>query len=226
MGIFKNLSRLIKANINDAISKAEDPQKILNQAIIEMNEQLIESKKAVAGAIADEKKLQRQMNEQLAQAKDWENKAVLALRSSREDLAREALVRQQEYQKIGGEYKTQWEAQHAMVEKLKSSLRELQNKIDEAQRKKNLLVARAKRAEAQKQISQTMSSMGNSSAFDAFERMSAKVDKIEAEADALGDLNSLEGDSSLESEFKALESGAGNTDLLLEQLKARMGEGS
>ena len=97
MGIFKRLSDVLKANINDLISKAENPEKMLNQMMVEMNEQLIDSKKSVASAIADEKRLERQMKEHLAQAKDWEQKAMLAVRAEKDDLAKEALVRKQEY---------------------------------------------------------------------------------------------------------------------------------
>lgn len=223
MGIWDNIKRVFKANINDAISKAEDPQKILTQTILEMNEALLESKKGVASAIADEKRLERQYQEHQAQAKDWESKAMMAVKAGKDDLAKEALVRQQEIAKLADQYKQQWDAQKSMVDKLKDSLRQLQNKIDEAGRKKNLLVARAKRAEAQKKISETMSKMSNTSAFSAFERMSAKVDQIEAEADASVELEDLSGDASLDKQFQELESSSGGgADLMLEQLKAKM----
>jgi phage shock protein A len=222
MGIWDNLKRVFKSNINAAISKAEDPQKILEQTMIDMNEALIENKKAVASAIADEKRLERQYNDNLALAQDWENKAVLAVKSNRDDLAREALLRQKEYADYAAQFKQQFEAQHASVEKLKDALRQLQSKIEEAGRKKNILVARAKRAEAQKKISETMGSMSNNSAFEAFDRMANKVDQLEAEASASVELEDLSGNASLEKQFKELESGKGGTDLMLEDLKAKM----
>lgn len=225
MGIWDNLKRVVKSNVNAAISKAEDPQKILEQTIIDMNESLMESKKAVASAIADEKRLERQYQDHLAMAKDWENKAVLAVKSSRDDLAKEALVRQQEYTNLAAQYKQQFDAQHEVVEKLKVALRQLQEKIEEAGRKKNLLVARAKRAEAQKQISETMSNMSTNSAFAAFDRMSQKVDQIEAEASASVELEDLDGSQSLEKQFKDLEKSGAGADVLLEQLKAKMNGG-
>jgi len=222
MGLFDRLKRVFKSNINDIISKAEDPQKVLKQVIIDMNEQLIESKKSVASAIADEKKLERQMNEHMSQSQEWERKAMLAVKAGKEDLAKEALLRKQDLDKIALSYKQQWEAQHATVEKLKSSLRQLQQKIEEAQRKKNLLIARAKRADAQKKIHSTLSKMSNNSAFEAFDRMSAKVDQIEAEVDATQELEDLSSDSSLEKQFEALEGSTSGADLLLEQLKEKM----
>jgi phage shock protein A len=164
MGIFSRMKTVVSSNINDLISKAENPEKMLNQLIIDMNTQMIESKKAVAMAIADEKKLEREAIEQERLAKEWEQKAMLAVRAGKDDLAKEALLRKQEYVNNFGQYQTQWQAQKASVDKLKDSLRMLQGKIDEASRKKNLLIARAKRAEAQEKIQNTISSVtGNTS---------------------------------------------------------------
>jgi phage shock protein A len=223
MGIFSRLKTLISSNVNDVISKAEKPEKMLNQLIIEMNEQLIESKKAVAMAIADEKKLEREKENQAAQAKEWERKAILAVQAGKDDLAKEALLRKQEYDNASQEYQKQWEAQKGSVGKLKESLRDLQNKIEEAQRKKNLLVARAKRAEAQQKIQTTISSVsGNRTAFDAFDRMSQKVDQMEAQADATQELEDFTSNNDLEKKFKALETSDSSADLMLADLKEKM----
>ena len=223
MGIFSRLRTLIASNVNDLIGKAEKPEKMLNQLIIEMNEQLIESKKAVALAIADEKKLEREKDNQFAQSKEWERKAMLAVNNGKDDLAREALLRKQEYDNAGAEYQKQWEAQKTSVASLKESLRELQNKIDEAQRKKNLLIARAKRAEAQQKIQDTISTVsGNKSAFDAFDRMAAKVDHMEAMADASKELEDFSNNNDLEKQFKALEKSDTNADMMLLELKEKM----
>ena len=223
MGIFSRLKTLISSNVNDMISKAEKPEKMLNQLIIEMQEQLLESKKAVALAIADEKKLEREAINQENQAQEWEKKAMLAVRAGKDDLAKEALLRKKEYDAAAAEYRKQWEAQKDSVEKLKESLRELQNKIEEAQRKKNLLIARAKRAEAQQKIQNTMSTVsGNRSAFDAFDRMAQKVDQMEAMADAARELEDLNNNTSLEKRFAELEKSDASADLLLEDLKKKM----
>jgi phage shock protein A len=223
MGIFSRLKTLVSANVNDMIGKAEKPEKMLNQLIIEMNDQLIESKKAVAMAIADEKKLEREKDNQRAQSQEWERKAMLAVQAGKDDLAKEALLRKQEYDNAALEYQKQWEAQKSSVDKLKSSLRELQNKIEEAQRKKNLLIARAKRAEAQQKIQNTISSVsGNTTAFDAFDRMAAKVDQMEAQAEASKELEDLSADASLEKKFKELESSDASADFMLLELKEKM----
>jgi phage shock protein A len=223
MGIFSRLKTLIASDINDLISKSEKPEKILNQLIIEMNEQLVESKKAVAMAIADEKKLEREKNDRFAQAQEWERKAMLAVNNDKDDLAKEALLRKQEHDNAAVEYQRQWESQKISVEQLKESLRELQNKIDEAQRKKNLLIARAKRAEAQQKIQDTISNVsGSRSAFEAFDRMAAKIDQMEAEADASKELEDLRKDADMDKRFADLEKNDTNADALLLELKEKM----
>jgi phage shock protein A len=223
MGIFSRLKTLVSSNVNDMISKAEKPEKMLNQLLIDMSEQLIESKKAVAMAIADEKKLEREMQNQEGQAREWERKAMLAVQAGKDDLAKEALIRKQEHDRFYAEYKKQWEAQKTSVDGLKESLRELQNKIEEAQRKKNLLVARAKRAEAQQKIQQTISNVsGNRTAFDAFDRMAAKVDQMEAQADAVKELEDFSSNAALEKRFSELEKSDSSADALLLELKEKM----
>jgi phage shock protein A len=223
VGIFSRLRTVIAANVNALISKAEKPEKMLNQLLIDMNEQLIESKKAVAMAIADEKKLEREVNSQKAQSDEWLRKATLAVQNGKDDLAKEALLRKQEYDNYYQEYSKQWTAQKESVERLKNSLRELQTKIEEAQRKKNLLIARAKRAEAEQKIQDTMSGMdGNKASFDTFERMSQKVDELEARAEASKELSSFNADTSLEKKFAELEKSDSSADQLLADLKANM----
>jgi phage shock protein A len=224
MGILDRIRTVLKANINALISKAEDPEKMLNQLLMDMNEQLLEAKKQVAMSIADEKKLERQALENKTQSADWEKKAMLAVKAGKDDLAKEALVRKQEYDGYAASFQKEFESQHASVEQLKDALRQLQTKIEEAGRKKNLLVARAKRAEAQKQIQQTMGSLSGNSSFDTFDRMAQKVDQVEAEAEAMKELGEVTADQKLEDKFKELESADSSSDKLLEDLKAKMGQ--
>jgi phage shock protein A len=222
VGIFSRLRRLIQSNINDMISRAENPEKMLNQLITDMNKQLIESKRSVAAAIADEKKLERQIRDNRAKAEEWENRARLALKSGDDNLAKEALVRKQEIEGYLVEYEKQLAQQHESVEKLKSGLRGLQQKLEEAQRKKNLLIARAKRAETQKRLQETMSGMSDTSAFEAFDRMSARMDDMEAQNEALEELENTRDEHSLEEKFRQLEGGGSDGDKLLEEFKQRM----
>ncbi|MDX2023163.1 MAG: PspA/IM30 family protein [Deltaproteobacteria bacterium] len=223
MGFFSRLGTLIKSNLNDLISKAEDPKKMLDQLVMDMQSQLVDAKKQVAVSIADEKRLKKQFDEQTELAAEWERKAMIAVRAGDDALAREALKRKTEHESQSAEFGKQWELQKAAVEKLKEQLRTLNDKIEEAKRKKNVLIARQKRAEAQKAIQDTMQGLSDNSAFDAFDRMANKVDQIEAEAEASTELGGeLSGDT-LAQKFKALEAGSVGTDDALSALKAKMG---
>ena len=148
MGIFDRLSTLLKSNINDLISSAEHPEKMLNQILVDMRTQLAKAKQQVAASIADEKRLHDQVDAEYKQAAEWEQRAMLAIREGRDDLAKQALVRQNEHGVHGQQLEATWNQHRAETEKLKNSLRDLNDKIEEAERKKNLLIARAQRAEA------------------------------------------------------------------------------
>jgi phage shock protein A len=224
MGLFSRLGTLIKSNLNDLISRAEDPEKMLNQVLLDMQTSLVDAKKQVAVSIADEKRLQKQFEGENDKAKEWERKAMLAVRANDDGLAREALMRKQEHENIAGQFQQQWTAQKAAVDKLKDALRLLNGKIEEAKRKKNILVARKKRAEAQKTIANTMSGLSDTTAFETFDRMSAKIDQLEAEAEAGSELaGEISGDS-LDARFRQLETHSSPTaDLALADLKAKMG---
>ena len=222
MGIFSRIGTLLKANINDLISRAEDPEKILNQLILDMREQLIEAKKQVAVAIADEKRLKKQLDKELNLAREWEKKAIMAVRAGRDDLAKEALMRKSEHDKLATEFQGQWEMQKKAADQLREALRRLNNKIDEAKRKKNLLIARQKRAKAQKTIQETLSGLNDSSAFDAFDRMEEKITRMEAEAEAGAELaEEMTGDT-LADQFANLEANSAQDDALA-ALKAKIG---
>jgi phage shock protein A len=222
MGIFSRLGSLIKSNVNDAINKAEDPEKMLNQVILEMNTQLVEAKKQVAVAIADEKRLAKQLEAANLNGKEWEKKAMMAVRAGDDTLAREALSRKAEHDKLTSEYQKQHQMQKDATEKLKTALRGLQNKIDDARRKKDLLIARKKRADAQQSIQKTLNNMTDTSAFDTFDRMQQKVDQLEAEAEAQADLQLEQAGGGLDDKFAQLEASSG-TDDALAALKAKMG---
>lgn len=222
MSMFQRIGLLLRSNVNSMVSSAEDPEKILNQLLIDMREQFITAKKQVAVAIADEKRLYAKLNQAKKSAAEWEKKAMLALTKGDEGLAREALARQQEQAGLASQWQQQWIAQKQATENLRQSLHKLNSKIGEAKRKKDLLIARAKRAEAQKSIQQTMGGLNDNSAFDAFERMSDKVEQGEAEAEAAADLAGEMSGTNLEDKFAALEHEAGTNDALA-ALKAKMG---
>ncbi|HSH45567.1 MAG TPA: PspA/IM30 family protein [Longimicrobiales bacterium] len=222
MGIFQKLSLLLRSNINDAIARAENPEKVLTQLIADMREQLSRAKQEVAVAIADEQKLRSQVEEEARQAADWEKRAMLAVREGRDDLAKQALVRQQEHADRAAALEQTWRRQAQETEKVKASLRDLNDKIEEAKRKKNLLVAKQKRAQAQRRIHQTMSGMSDKSAFEAFERVAEKIEESERKALAAAEVtHTLSGDT-LETEFKQLE-GGDDVEHRLAALKEQLG---
>ena len=222
MGIWQRISTLVKANINAMISKAEDPEKILNQLIVDMQEQFVEARKQVAVAIADEKRLKRQYEQELTKVREWEKKAMTAVKAGRDDLARQALARKGEHDTLAAQFQEQWVMQKQASDQLRDALTRLNDKIHEAKRKKNLLIARQKRAEAQKKIQETMSGLNDTGAFDTFARMEEKVDRMEAEAQAAMELDGSMGDD-LDAEFRALESSDAAQDDALAALKAKMG---
>jgi phage shock protein A len=222
MGIFARIARLIKANLNALISGAEDPEKILTQLLEDMAKQLAEARQQVAVAIADEKGLQKRVQVEKDLAADWERKAMLAVRANNDALAKEALARKQEHTALYEQYQAQWQKQKTSVEQLKLALRALNNKIEEAKRKKSLLVARQKRAEAHSKIQETMSGLKNASAFEAFDQMASKVDQIEAQAEAHSELAEEYSGDRLAARFGELETTARADDDLV-ALKRKMG---
>ena len=210
MGLFDRLSRVVRANINDLVSKAEDPEKVLEQAVIDMQEDLVQLRQAVARAIATQKRTEQQYNKNQSEANTWQQRAQLALSKGDENLAREALVRKKSFADTATSLKTQLDAQSNQVVTLKRSLIALESKISEAKTKKDMLKARANAAKAQKQLQESMNNIGTSSAMGAFERMEDKVMQIEAESETAAEL----GGAGIEQQFAALEAGSGVDDEL------------
>jgi phage shock protein A len=225
MGLFDRLSQLLRSNINDLISRAEDPEKMLNQILVDMRGQLVKAKQQVASAIADEKRLRDQTDAEYRQAEEWERRAMLAVQENRDDLAKQALVRQSEHVQHAQQLEATWQAHRLETEKLKNSLRDLNDKIEEAKRKKNLLVARQRRAQAQKRITETMSSLSEKSAFEAFARMEERIEQNERLLKATTEIDEEVSGDRLQSQFRQLERGAtsATVDARLLELKQKMG---
>src|SRR5262245_3547116 len=224
MAILDRITLVIRSNLNSLINRAEDPEKMLDQILIDMRQQLAEAKREVAVAIADEKRLAAQMDAGLEQGQEWDRRAVLAVQRGEDELAREALRRKAEQQQLTAGLQSQWEAQKTSTENLKQALRALSEKIDEAARKKNLLIARQKRAQAQKHIHEVMTGLSDTSAFDTFDRMAARVDPVEAQAAATVALSQDLSGETMEQRFKALE-GSADVEQELQALKARAQRG-
>jgi phage shock protein A len=225
MGIFDRLSQLLRSNINDLISRSEDPEKMLTQILVDMRGQLVKAKQQVAAAIADEKRLRDQADAEYKQAQDWERRAMLAVQEGRDDMAKQALVRHGEHLNNGSQLEQTWESHRLETEKLKNSLRDLNDKIEEAKRKKNLLVARQRRAQAQQRIAETMSSLSEKSAFEAFARMEERIETNERQIKASAEIEEEFTGDTLQRDFKMLEKGAVSVsvDNQLLALKQKMG---
>jgi phage shock protein A len=221
MGILDRMALVVRSNLNHLINKAEDPEKMLDQILIQMRQQLMEAKREVAVAIADEKRLATQLEAELEQMREWDRRAVLSVQKGEDDLAREALRRKAEHEQIAIGYKKQWDLQKGSTETLKNALRALSQKIEEAGRKKNLLIARQKRAEAQKHIHEVMSGLSDTSAFENFDRMATRVEQLEAQASAAVEVSQELSGEPLEQRFRALESSS-DVDQELAALKARV----
>ena len=219
MGIFSRISDIFKANVNDTLDKAEDPEKMLKQMIIEMEESVNKATLGVAGAIANEKSLERKLAKSRADVTDWENKAVQALQAGREDLAKAALEKKNISDRNVKDLEPIYVQAHQTADKMRQQLNTLKAKLDEARTRESTLIARSQAAKAQKQIAQTFSGVG-SDAFGKFDKYEQKIEKVESEAEAFEQLAGE--DVKLEDEFKMLNTSASvDSDLLA--LKAKMG---
>jgi phage shock protein A len=220
MGFFDRLSRLLRANLNDLVSKAEDPAKILDQSLADMQGDLVKLRQAVATAISSQKRLQNQAEQADSQAKAWYQRAEVALQKGEESLAREALSRRKTYQDTATALFTQVNSQSGQVETLKRTLTALEAKIAEARTKKDMLKARAQAAQAQEQLQSAVSNLGTNNAMAAFDQMEEKVLNLEARSQAAAELAGAD----LESQFAALE--GTDVDDELAALKQRLDGGA
>jgi phage shock protein A len=218
MALLDRVSTLIRANLNDLIDRAENPEKMINQVLLDMENQLLQLKTQVAVSIADQYMLEKKQKENDAAAADWLRKAERAVDKQQDDLARAALERHRSYQQFSQSYQEQVEDQAAQVETLKSALRKLEQKLAEAKSKKEMLLARHRRSLVTTRANRAEQSIGDRSKAATFERLrervlhSEAVSQAEAEllADDVGDrLAKLERDDEI--------------DRMLAEMKARRG---
>ncbi|MBG0744121.1 MAG: PspA/IM30 family protein [Cylindrospermopsis raciborskii KL1] len=215
MGLFDRLKRVVSANLNDLINKAEDPEKMLEQALLEMQEDLVELRQGVAQAIAAQKRTEKQYNDAVSEVSKWQHKAQFAVQKGDENLARQALERKKSANETSIALKTSLDQQVTQVESLKKSMSQLESKIAEYKNKKDMLKARITAAKAQEQIGSMVTNMNSNSAMAAFERMEEKVLMQEARAQSTAELVGAD----LDSQFARLE-GSSDIDDELAALKA------
>ncbi|WP_413200496.1 PspA/IM30 family protein [Nostoc piscinale] len=203
MELIKRILRVIRANLNSLIGSAEDPEKLLEQAVAEMQDNLVRLRQGVAQAIATQKRTERQAIAAQAAAEKWYRNAQLAIEQGNEILAREALTKRRAYQETATSLSNQIGQQTEIVNRLKIDMRSLEAKISEAKTKKDMYIARARSAEASYKLQEMLSGVSTTSSLNAFERMEEKVLQIEAQSDAISQLDS----DDLQKQFTSLESG-------------------
>ncbi len=221
MGLFDRIWRLMRANLNSLISQAEDPEKILEQTVLDMQEDLFQLRQAVAQAIATQKRTERQCSQAQTTGDEWYRRAQLALQRGEEDLAREALTRRKSYQDTAEAMGSQLGQQKVVVEQLRQNMMKLESKISEAKTKKDLYIARARSAKASQQITEMLERTNPGGAMQAFERMEEKVLQMEAQAEAVAEL----GTDDLEKRIASLGE-ADEVEAELAALKSQLGSSS
>ena len=184
MALLERVRTLIRANLNDLIDKAEDPEKMLKQLILDMENQLMQVKTQVAVSIADQHMLEKKQQENTEKAAEWMHKAELAVDKKEDDLARAALERHQDYVQLAENFQEQAADQKVQVENLKSALGKLDQKLAEARAKGDLLIAQHRRSRASLKASQARMAMGNTSKTAAFDRLQHRVLESEAVSEA------------------------------------------
>ena len=216
MGLMERVSTLVRANLNDLIDKAEHPEKMIKQLILDMENQLMQVKTQVAVAIADQHMLEQKQKENEELSADWMRKAELAVDKKQDDLARRALERYQSYQRLGESFKEQVADQAVQVENLKNALRKLEQKLEEAHAKSQLLMAQHRRSRAVSKARDAQIAMGSESKIAGFERMKQKVAHESAVSQAKTEMAA----DSLDDQFAALEKDD-EVEKLLAEVKSR-----
>jgi phage shock protein A len=216
MGLMDRVATLIRANLNDMIDKAEHPEKMIKQLILDMENQLIQVKTQVAVAIADQHMLEQKEKENQGLAEEWMRKAERAVDKKQDDLARSALERHRSYQQLAGSFTEQVADQVAQVEELKAALRKLDQKLSEARAKSQVLIAQHRRSRAVGKARDAQLAIGSESKIAGFERMKQRVEHETAVSQAKGEMV----EESLDEKFAALEKEE-EIERLLSEVKAR-----
>jgi phage shock protein A len=218
MSILGRIKDLVSANVNSMLDKAEDPEKMANEYLRQLTNELYEARTSVAAAMADETKLEQRRIATQNEADQWQSKAEASLRAGDEALAKAALSRKVQAQKLADQYRQQETAQEEQVNALQDALVNLETRIAEVKAKKELIIAKKNRAATQEAIQRATANMGRVSAIDKLDDLEEKVDDRLAKADAMAKLEQ----GSLENKFRNLEKEQ-EVDSELAELKRKMG---
>ena len=216
MALLERVSTLIRANLNDLVDKAEDPEKMIKQVILDMQNQLMQVKTQVAIAIADQHVLERKQRENTEKESEWIRKAELAVDKKQDDLARAALERSMSYKQMAESFSSLVADQKTEVENLKSALRKLEQKLAEAETKSDMLIAQHRRSRASAKASDAQMAIGDQKKIATFDRVKSKVQTAAAVSQAKAEL----ANDQLEDRFAVLEK-EDEIERLLNELKAR-----
>ncbi|MEM9003342.1 MAG: PspA/IM30 family protein [Cyanobacteria bacterium P01_F01_bin.86] len=217
MGLLDRFSRLVRANLNSLINGAEDPEKLLHQAVADMQGDLVSMRQAVAQAIATQKRTERQAQQATRNAQEWYNRAQMALQKGDDPMAREALTRRQTYAQTAQTLTSQITQQRGIVQQLKVNMATLEGKLADARTKKDMYIARARAAQSSVRINEVMGGIGSTSAMGAFEKMESRVLDLEAQAEVSAEL----GTDDIERQFAQLE-GQSTVEAQLAKMKAQI----
>lgn len=218
MGILSRFVAVVRSNLNALLNRAEDPTKMLDQTLIDMDAAYRKAKDQVAHSVANEKRLEKSLQDQQNDAAKWAERALMAVEKGDDGLAREALQRKQEHGRTAAQFEHELSAHATIVDQLKEGLRDLETKIAEIRRKKDLLVSKQRRAEAQSQIYKTIEGINSAGAMDTINRMEDKIEEMTHLADARMELSDeFQGDQ-LEKKFKGMD---GGTDVEAELLEMK-----
>lgn len=235
MGIMDRLSRLIRANVNDALDHAEDPEKMLNQILRDMQGNIQTAREQVAGMIAQEKELEADLNEARKLSTEWQEKARRAVAAGKDDLAREALRRKHDNDENAGVYQNQHDVQIKAVEQLKRQLQQLERKYSTTLSQRDSLIARQRRARAVQKVTETMSTFSPMDPTQDLDRMERQIRSNEAKALAMTEMaddsmeaqfSELDYDDDVESELAALKSGGGLNPAIEAELSSLRDDGT
>lgn len=222
MGILSRFITVIRSNMNALLNRAEDPTKMIEQTLIDLETAYQKAKEHVAHSVADEKRLEKSLMDHRRDVKKWEERAILAIEKDDDNLAKEALLRKNEFMRLATQFESELSAHSVNVDKLKDSLKELESKIGDIRRKKNLLVSKQRRAEAQDQIYQTIDGINSTGALGTIERMENKIDEMSAMADARQELAEEFSGDSLEKRFEKLGVADSDVDNELLEMKKKL----
>ena len=216
MALLERVATLVRANLNDLVDKAEDPEKMIKQVILDMQNQLLQVKTQVAISIADQHVLEKKLQEAEENERQWMNRAELAVDRKDEALARAAVERSMSYKATAASFRQQVEDQKTQVDNLKTALLKLEQKLAEAQSKSDMLIAQHRRSRALGKATDAGMAIGDNSKSAAFDRMKNKVQHSESTVNAKAELLA----DDVDDRFAHLEKES-EIDRLLAEIKAR-----